>query len=85
MANFITRIQLHSAGETDYDALHAAMKKESFAITGKNSRNAVGSIRRAEEYKRKGETLKDITDAVFRAVRKISGEYSFTIIKEQRS
>ncbi len=83
MVKFVTLIQLHAANENDYARLHREMEKESFTITN-NYKARPNTILNAEEYKRNGETLKDINDAVFRAAGRIGKKYAFTVRKEKR-
>jgi hypothetical protein len=84
MTRFIINISLHGAGDTDYEKLQVEMKKESFTCIKNHPEKGRGYLLRICEFTRRGSlTLKDITDAAFRAARKTGKEYSFTVIKDK--
>ena len=84
MIQFHTSIKLKSANEEDEKVLQSEMKKESFIQVAVNEAgNKIPSGVKA--FRRKGTDLREILNATFRAVRKVSNTYSFTIISESQN
>ncbi|MEO5683552.1 MAG: hypothetical protein ABIQ88_12965 [Chitinophagaceae bacterium] len=83
MAKFITSIQLHKADEADYAKLNNEMEKASFHLKKDAASGKSPGIKR-KEYNCTGNiTLKDVADAVYRAVKKTGRDYSFTIMRNK--
>jgi hypothetical protein len=84
MPNFITRIQLQSASQKDYQKLEEEMKKASFKDVKKaNARRQTFAT--PVEFNCNGNyTLLEVTDAAVKAARKTGRNYSFTVIKERK-
>jgi len=84
MPSFITRIELQSASQKDYQKLEEELKKASF----KDIRKAGARRQMAPtpvEFNRNGNyTLLEVTDAAVKAARKTGRDYSFTVIKERK-
>jgi hypothetical protein len=83
MPSFITRIELQSASQKDFQKLEEEMKKASFKDvkkTGSGRQAATPTI----EFNRNGNSLLEVTDAAVKAVRKTGRNYSFTVIKERK-
>jgi hypothetical protein len=51
MATFMTRVELHSADEDDYETLHAAMEKEGFNRTITSDDGVTYHLPTAEYYR----------------------------------
>jgi len=84
MTRFIINIALHGAGEKDYKKLQEEMAKESFTRKKNSPGMNGGYLLRIAEFSREGSfTLKEVTDAAFRAAKKTGKEYSFTVIKDK--
>ena len=85
MAKFITTIQLHKADEKDYETLNSEMEKASFHLK-KSTKAGTHSPSKRGEYNCTGNiTLKDVADAVYRAIKKTGRDYSFTVMKNKGS
>jgi hypothetical protein len=84
MPNFITRIELQSASQKDYQKLEEEMKKASFKEARKiNARRQ--ALAAPLEFNCNGNyTLLEVTDATAKAARKTGRNYSFTVIKERK-
>lgn len=83
MPNFITRIELQSANQTDYQKLAEEMKKGHFSTTRKMSRRQPQPS--PAEFTCHGNyTLLEVTDATVKAARKTGKPYSFTVIREKK-
>jgi hypothetical protein len=84
MPNFITRIELQSASQKDYQKLEEEMKKASFKDVKKaNARRQ--TVATPVEFNCNGNyTLLEVTDAAVKAARKTGRGYSFTVIKERK-
>jgi hypothetical protein len=84
MPNFITRIELQSASQKDYQKLEEEMKKASFKEARKiNARRQ--ALASPLEFNCNGNyTLLEVTDATAKAARKTGRNYSFTVIKERK-
>lgn len=84
MPSFITRIELLSASQKDYQKLEEEMKKASFKDVKKGS-SRKQAIATPLEFNRNGNyTLLEVTDAAVKAARKTGRNYSFTVIKERK-
>lgn len=84
MAKFITRILLLKGEEKDYETLHREIKDPSILKKKKISVKADKS--KKGEFNYWGNiTLKDVADAVVRAVKKTGRDYSFTIMKNKEN
>lgn len=83
MPNFITRIELQSATQTDYQKLAEAMKKGHFSTARKSARQK--TIPAPAEFTRHGNySLLEVTDAAAKAARSTGKPYSFTVIREKK-
>jgi hypothetical protein len=83
MSAFITTIQLQQAAEKDYDVLNSEMEKASFRrkkILGGDKKVRV----KKAEYNSNNHSMKEVIDAVYRAVKKTGLAFSFTIIKHKK-
>jgi len=83
MPSFITRIELKSASQKDYQKLEEEMKKAAFKDV-KKSPSRVPSINTTLEFNRNGNSLLEVTGAAAKAARKTGRNYSFTVIKERK-
>jgi hypothetical protein len=85
MPNFITRIELQSASQKDYQKLEEEMKKASFKDAKKANARRQQALATPAEFNCNGNyTLLEVTDATARAARKTGRRYSFTVIKERK-
>ena len=84
MPNFITRIELQSASQKDYQKLEEEMKKASFKDIKKISSRKHIPTAPAEFNCTGNYTLLQVTDATAKAARKTGRKYSFTVIKERK-
>ncbi|GAC1592050.1 MAG: hypothetical protein NVS3B8_05730 [Chitinophagaceae bacterium] len=85
MPSFITRIELQSASQQDYQKLEEEMKKASFKDVKKANARARRKIPAPAEFNCIGNyTLLEVTDAAVKAARKTGRTYSFTVIKEKK-
>ncbi|MEP6747421.1 MAG: hypothetical protein ABJB86_06830 [Bacteroidota bacterium] len=84
MPNFITRIELQSANQKDYQKLEEEMKKASFKDIKKTIARKQSPAAPAEFNFNGNSTLLEVTDAAAKAARKTGRRYSFTIIKERK-
>jgi hypothetical protein len=86
MPFFITRIELHDAGERDYNRLHAAMLDEGFSrqIEGENGKTYHLPT---AEYHRQGDdlTAKDVLEEAKRAARATNCDYGLIVTQAARS
>jgi len=82
---FITTIQLRQAGGKDYEILNNEMEKASFRLKKATGNDGKTGIKGSQYKSREGSSIKEVTDAVYRAVKKTGLAYSFSIIpnKEQ--
>jgi molecular chaperone DnaK (HSP70) len=83
MSAFITTIQLQQAAEKDYEVLNNEMEKASFRLKKTPGKGKKLDIKRAEYNSRKNSSIKEVADAVYRAVKKTGLAFSFTIIKHK--
>jgi hypothetical protein len=83
MPSFITRIELESASQKDYQKLEEEMKKAAFKDV-KKSGSRIPSIKTTLEFNRNGNSLLEVTGAAAKAARKTGRNYSFTVIKERK-
>ena len=83
MPSFITRIELQSASQKDYQKLEEEMKKAAFKDIRKSSARKQ-TIASPLEFNRHANTLLEVTDAAAKAARKTGRNYSFTVIKERK-
>jgi hypothetical protein len=83
MPSFITRIELQSASQKDYQKLEEEMKKAAFKDVKKSSAR-MSSITATLEFNRNGNSLLEVTGAAAKAARKTGRNYSFTVIKERK-
>ena len=81
MARFTTRIELHGASRSDYDELHAAMKKEGFTRTITSDTGTVYDMPWAEYNYSGGRSLQQVLDAGKRAA--VTTGYKFAILVTQ--
>ena len=84
MPNFITRIELQSASQKDYQKLEEEMKKASFVDAKKNKLRRQAIAAPAEFNCHGNYTLLQVTDAAVKAARKTGRRYTFTVIKERK-
>ena len=83
MAKFITNIKLHQADEKDYEKLDNEMEKASFHLKKTFAPGKAAVLKRGEYNCAGNITFKDVTDTVYRAIKKTGRNYSFTIIKSK--
>jgi len=83
MSKFIARIELRKADEKDYEKLNSEMEKASFYLKKGHSADKTTNIKRGEYNCRGNITLKEVADAVYRAVKKTGRDYSFTIMRNK--
>ncbi|MDE3249402.1 MAG: hypothetical protein KGO82_12120 [Bacteroidota bacterium] len=83
MPNFITRIELQSATQTDYQKLAEEMKKGHFSTPRKTARKK-GNAAPLEFTRHGNYSLLEVTDAAVKAARKTGKPYSFTVIREKK-
>jgi len=85
MPTFITRVELQSASQKDYQKLQEEMKKAAFKDVKKPG-SLRPSIASPLEFNRNGNiTLLEVTNATARAARKTGRRYSFTVMKEKKA
>jgi hypothetical protein len=84
MPSFITRIELQSASQKDYQKLEEEMKKASFKDIKKNNARKQPAHNPAEFNCNGNFTLLQVTNLTERAARKTGRNYSFTVIKERK-
>ena len=82
---FITTIQLQQAGGKDYEILNNEMEKASFRLKKATGNDGKTGIKGSQYKSRADSSIREVTDAVYRAVKKTGLGYSFSIIpnKEQ--
>jgi len=83
MSNFIARIQLNSAAETDYETLNREIEKTPADLRKKNVFVKADRIKKGEYNYRGNISLAEVVDAVYRAIRKTGRNYSFTVMKNK--
>ncbi len=84
MPSFITRVELQSATQKDYQKLEEEMKKASFKDARKKSSKKQTLAPASLEFNRSGNSLLEVTGAAAKAVRRTGRNYSFTVIKERK-
>jgi hypothetical protein len=77
---FITTIQLQQAAGKDYEILNNEMEKASFRLRKTTGNDGKTAIKGSQYKSRAGSSIKEVTDAVYRAVKKTGLAYSFSII-----
>ena len=83
MSAFITTIQLQQAAEKDYEVLNNEMEKASFRLRKAPDKGKKAGTKKVEYNSKKNSSMKEIADAVYRAVKKTGLAFSFTIIKHK--
>ena len=81
MSKFIARVQLHKADETDYETLNREIEKDPAVKKNKKLAARAAMIKKGEYNYRGNITLKEVADAVIRAIKKTGRDYSFTVMK----
>ena len=84
MPAFTTTIKLEHAVEKDYELLNHEMEKALFSLKKIKNKDSALIKKRAEYNSRNNSSIKEVTDAVYRAVKKTGLSYSFTIIRDKR-
>ncbi|MEP6750098.1 MAG: hypothetical protein ABJB86_20335 [Bacteroidota bacterium] len=85
MSKFIARIQLHKAGETDYETLNREIEKEPSVQKRRNLFVTADKFKKGEYNYRGDISFSDVANAVYKAVKKTGRDYSFTIMKNKAS
>jgi hypothetical protein len=81
----MTRVELHSAGDSDYDNLHRAMQAEGFRRTITAGDGTVYNLPTAEYYWETPRTLKDVLAAAQRAAEQTGKPYGIIVTEAQIS
>ena len=83
MPSFTTTIQLQRAAGKDYDVLNNEMEKALFRLKKAPDNNRKAVIKRVQYKSKKNSSMKEVADAVYRAVKKTGLDYSFTIRRQR--
>lgn len=79
MASFTTRVELHNAAASDYEALHMAMEAEGFSRRIKSDQGTWYHLPTAE-YDRSGQlTREQILESAKRAAAKTNKKYAILV------
>jgi hypothetical protein len=79
MAAFMTRVELHSAKESDYETLHTAMEAEGFSRTITGSDKVVYHLPTAEYYRVAQLTRQQVLDSAKLAADKTKKTYAVVV------